>query len=75
MNCCGRKDKSRNWLGHGAQTKAEPSVNDVIIDGPTLITFKSDGTSQYVHVPVLNAKKINFFNASGTTKVATVYVP
>lgn len=75
MNCCGRKNTSRNWLGHGAKTRATPSVTDVIVDGPTLITYKSDGTSQELDVPVLNAKKLNLVNASGTRRVATVYIP
>lgn len=75
MNCCGRKNSSRNWLGAGGRTTATPAVTDVIVDGPTLITYKSDGSSQELDVPVLGAKTINFVNASGTEHVATVYIP
>lgn len=75
MKCCGRKNTSRNWLGVGGSTRATPAVTGVLVDGANLVTFKDDGTSQELNVPVLGAKQLNFVNASGTETVATVYAP
>lgn len=75
MNCSCRTNTSHNWLDHGVVTKKTPAVTDVIVDGENIITFKDDGTSQELNVPVLGAKTLRILNTSGKVHIATVYTP